>query len=75
MKTLDLTLSVAVLSLALAGLAGCTAIYDDTGSADPSSPWTWVCPDGAVPESGSCLADASAEASRDAGAMVDAGPR
>jgi spore coat protein A len=35
---------------------GCD-LYADNGSADPQSPWPWVCADGTpVPDSGSCLA-------------------
>jgi spore coat protein A, manganese oxidase len=42
--------------LVLLGLAGCTPLYNDDGSADPTSPWPWICPDGTeIPESGSCL--------------------
>ncbi|MGA2449233.1 MAG: hypothetical protein ABTD50_11185 [Polyangiaceae bacterium] len=38
---------------ALLVVLGCNALYDDSGSAEPASWWSWVCPDGAAaPESG-----------------------
>ncbi|MGO8994574.1 MAG: hypothetical protein ACLQVI_14755 [Polyangiaceae bacterium] len=63
--------------LVLLCLAGCTPLYNDDGSADPASPWPWVCEDGGpAPDSG-CLPAPTDEAGTDAGstdgASVDSG--
>jgi hypothetical protein len=44
-----------VLGVVPLGLLGCGLLYGDDGSAEPSSPWPWVCDGGlAAPEAG-CL--------------------
>jgi hypothetical protein len=66
------TLLSSLLAILMAA-AACTAVYDDDGSPDPSSWWSWVCPDGGAlaPEAGCYLRDAALDACGDG--SVDGG--